>query len=214
MTLIRINDTGLKGISRDKNRWIEESGQTPNELFNTDTKYRLRAQKYYKVYKSIGLKKPFRWVEIRLIDRPKLVITSRRDWYEDPIFRDKCFWVWQAPVVQEIDGVPYSYHLLEPLECLRVSDERFRKHGIVPKGHPLYIVPVECCHMAWTETSAGYSDHIHHRPEVRKSQKQIEKEAKRAEDSKKLIKLADDFTSTAAGQKALNNAMKLLKVPR
>lgn len=214
MTLIRINETGLTGISRNKNYWWEKANETPNEAFNRDPKYRQMAQQFYKNYKEqTGLKKPFRWVEVRILNQPKLIITGRKDWYEDPVWCESVFWVWQTPVVQEIDGRLYSYHVLEPLECFRVCDVRFSRHGVMPRnGIPAYVVPTECCDMAWNETSGGFSDHLRHRPDPVPTQEMIERKAIKDAAAEKLLKNSVDISQSPKWQRAMDQAAKRLGV--
>lgn len=204
--LINVRRNALTGVSRDKNEYWEKRNITPNEAYQTDSAYQNLIRNFASYHKIKG---PFRFFEVRIIAaRPSLICTGTIDWWDDPEFMDKCFWMFQTPMYEYPEGKePYGYYYLEPFECRRVLNVGIRKHQIVnPTRNTMrqaFVVPIECCQLAWTETSGGYSDHLHHRPEILKTQEQLDREKLLDLEADKLLESAEDIVESPKWKESL-----------
>lgn len=181
MTLIHLPGSAYRdNIRKWKNEFWESRQQTPNEAYDTDADYRRMIHQFAKWN---GISGPFKFKEVRIVSKETSVIYSGgKKWWDHRRFMDHCFWMFHSPIVETIDGVPYSYYALEPFECQRVwriliadlgqsiPDKQVFRSGLA--------VPCECAIHAWTETANGYSEHIHHRPDAVITQEQIDRDAR------------------------------------
>lgn len=201
--LILKPENNLTGKSRYKNAYWELRGTTPNEEFQKNPAYRSMVSKFIR---QTGLPVQPKWFEVRIVkDNPSEIWTASRDdhWYSYSSFMDKAFWMFMKPVEERVANSPYLYYVLEPEECVRVQNLLVERHGFVmPKQIQPYIVPVECCSLCWDETVNGYSEHLHWRPEITKTQQQVDREERIKEESAKLLSEAIDISdNTAIGEK-------------
>lgn len=187
--LIRIAENNLTGVARKKNEYWENRRETPNEAFANDPAYR---KMVYAYRKHNGLAVKTKWFEVRVIEEKVscLVLNNYEKWYSDPLWMEAVFWVFQSPMSHYVDGIQYQYYVLEPFEVRRVWEENVRKYKKLPTRDPRtgIIIPVEACHLAWTETSGGYSDHLRFRPEPIKTQQEIDRENVRNETAAEIMK--------------------------
>lgn len=183
MTLIKIIDSKLSGIHKDRSEWWEFSGYTPNEAYQSVELYRRVANDFGKYNKVPG---PYKFFEIRVTrDKTSVLYTATDRWWEHKNVMDRIYWVYQKPVYEVLDGQRYQYYVLEPNECIRVWEALGR-----PKGYDLsaaFIIPTECTDLTWEDTVAGVNPLIHWRPEVVKSQEQVDKEAALNAEASKLL---------------------------
>ena len=140
------------------------------------------------------------WFEVRIVSgKTSEAISDRRAWWRQSEFMDKIFWVFQHPLPAVLNGKRYFTYMLEPLEARRVVEIAKDKLGYNPfEGEaPLLFIPTECCVLAWTETSNGYSDHGRHRPEESLSAEEEDKRAQGEMESDRLlgevIDIGEDF---------------------
>jgi hypothetical protein len=211
--LIKVSDNNREGVSRFKNPIWEQRGITPNEAYAQDPEYRALAHNHKR---HNGFKSPMRWVEARVVDEKisPLVLNRYDQWYQDPVWMEQVFWVYAEPLTHFTDGEPYQYYCLEAFECYRVYTTNAIKYNGKPNRDPRtgFIVPVECCHLAWTETSAGISDHIHHRPDAVKSQEQIDFESNRDRIAGEIMKEATAVSSSGDLENLMSQAAEQGKV--
>jgi len=185
-----------KGISKYKNEHWEKLGLTPNELLETDSSYKNLIKTFARWNRLSG---PHRFFEVRITQKNTSVLyQANRKWWDHPRFMDHCFWMFQRPLVETIDGCPYSYWVLEPFECQRVwkilisdlgqsiPDKQVFRSGLA--------IPCECGTLAWTETVNGYSEHIHHRPKIEPTQAEIDREMLIQEGSERILDRAMDLS--------------------
>lgn len=196
---IRTTENNLTGVAKWKNADWETCGKTPNEAYFEDRDY----QRYvdgFALHNGFGLGKSHKFFEVRIIsDKPSVIysVTKSDMWYTAPFIMDRVFWMFQKPIEGRIDNRPYTYYVLEPKECIRVI-RLFKQYTgqNLADGLNAFVVPTECCQLAWTETSAGVSDHLHWRPEVVKTQEQIDKEEQLNAETKKILDTAFDIDPT------------------
>jgi hypothetical protein len=193
--MIRKSENNLSGVSRWKNETWELSGRTPNEAYLEDVNY----QKYvdgFASHNGLGASRIHKFFEVRIVsDTPSIIfsVTKSQMWYRAPFIMDRVFWMFQKPIEGRIDNAPYTYYVLEPLECVRVTQLFHQYTGQnLADGLNAFVVPTECCQIAWTETSAGVSDHLHWRPEIVKTQEQIDKEEHLNAETQKILDTAFD----------------------
>jgi hypothetical protein len=188
MTLIKIPENNLTGVAKDKNPYWEERGITPNEARDLDSRYQRALKGFARHNKLTG---PHRFFEVRIVRNRPAVDVLTQNWWEHPKFMDRVYWMFQRPMIIYLeDYSAYQLYVLEPMECLRVLNIFRRDFGNNPLGDPrtAFVVPVECCQLAWTETKGGYSEHIHYRPKIAPTQQQIDAEE---EKKKKIAKILD-----------------------
>lgn len=193
MTLITLgNTTGFTDVRKWKNPYWERKMQTPNEAFQTDSRYR----ELVRLFKSQhNIESPNRFYEVRIIkQKPSIIFSGGKDyWWDTSGLMDHVFWVFQQPLYDKSETKPYGFYVLEPYECKRISRFLSEKHHINEPEYPgCYVIPTENCVKAWTETVNGYSEHIHHREEVVPTQEQVDKEAQLQEAADDLIAQAYD----------------------
>ena len=158
---------------------------TPNELYESDIlSYGKLGMSYldflsaWKKMNQVRGKPDF--FEVRIVDgKTQEKIHDSRAWWRQPEFMDKIFWVWQRPEALMVGDDRYFVYMLEPLEAARVVETAKERLGHNPfeSDMPALYVPVECCVLAWTETSNGYSDHGRHRPEHVPTQQEVDENA-------------------------------------
>ena len=195
MTIVRVSENSLKGVSKWKNEEWERTKTTPNEAYRFNADYKKYVDGFANINRVSG---PHKFFEIRIVNRASLLhLPARfqsRNWFENPNFMDRCFWVFHKPVEERVDGKPFLVYVLEPKECIRVHRISNERLGIpFPKGAEqmrAFVVPVDSCIQAWTETANGVSEHIHYRPEAIKTQQEIDREAE-------YIKVRDELLAEA-----------------
>lgn len=151
--------------------------------------------------------KPHKFFQIRIVNQTPLVTsTTSMNWWDSPQFMDKIFWAFQKPVSDRIDNDFYTYYALEPVECARVYLK------LMETGKPLkssmngFVVPCDCCVLAWTETSAGISDHLHPDPEKVVTQEELDAKRKLDEDA---LKILDESWSVGADDESFRVTEKV-----
>jgi hypothetical protein len=169
-----------KGVQKYKNEWWERKGMTPNELYETDSGYRDSVVGQFAKWNRLS--GPHKFFEVRITSKQTSVLyQANRKWWDHPRFMDHCFWMFQRPLVETIDGQPYSYRVLEPFECARVWRILINDLGQAVPHKQVFrsglAIPVECCTLAWTETVNGFSEHIHHRPTYEPTQAELDRQA-------------------------------------
>lgn len=192
MTLIHIPQNNIHGLLRSKSKfWEQKINRTPNEAIKQDTRYQDFVRKFKHFHK---LPVDNKWFEIRVIGagQSPIITLSRsplnRNWWEDSLFMDQVYWVFQKPVPIMIKNEPVFFYALEPMENLRCLNAYFhRYHREMADQRTALFVAVEACAMAWDETTNGISDHIHYRPEVVKTQAELDNEHKRKLEAEKLL---------------------------
>jgi len=168
---------------------------TPNELYESEILSLGKLGQSYQDFISAWKKKnkiggKNNWFEVRITRAgTQEKIHDSRAWWRQKEFMDRIFWVFQHPDYMIIGGERYFVYTLEPLESLRVVNVAINKFGYNPFGAhiPVLNVPVECCQLAWTETSNGYSDHGRPREEKIPTQEEIEKDKILEEKVDKLL---------------------------
>lgn len=212
MTLILTPENNFKGANKGKSDFWEKQGQTPNEAYEHDKTYR-------KMIREFGqwnqLKGPWRFAQVRIVStKTSALYTGSTKWWDHKRFMDGMFWMFQTPISEEIDGEHYQYRVLEPFECQRVWRILVRDLGQSIPDYETFksglAVPVECCTYGWHETTSGYSDHIHHRPEIVKSQAEKDYEGKVERGSKlileRMMNLDDAGVSAVDPEKLVEGA--------
>lgn len=180
--LIKINNTSLTGVQKDKSEFWETSGYTPNEAYKQIPVYTDVVDQFAR-YNNIAGRKFF---EVRVLrEKPSTLFSATKTWWSHKGIMDRVFWVFQKPVYERVDGHIYTYYALEPNECLRIYDILGKPDGL-DLSHA-FIIPVECVDLVWNETANGVSEHIHYRPEVTKTQEQVDKEAWLDAEANKLL---------------------------
>jgi hypothetical protein len=182
----------IKVPTKTKNPYWEKRGITPNEAYAGDGGYR-RLVDAFKIYNHISAQS--RFFEVRVSKQsPLATSTGQVKWWDDPLFMEKVLWVFQQPHVDRVDDAPYPYYILEPYECMRVLNLGFEKYHRMPVGDPkaAFYIPVECCHHAWNETSAGYSDHLRPRPKIEPTQEETDRRATQEAEGRELLASAVD----------------------
>lgn len=175
--LIKINDSVGTGVQKYKNPFWVESPLTPNEAVKPGgwdyySKFNASYTRYNKIPKKGAFHKFF---EVRILKTETSVLShiSQR-WWSHPNVMEKVIWVYQQPITEYADGQPYQYYAVEFQECQWINKL------IGSPNHDMsacYIIPVECVDMAWNERVDGISEHLHYRPEVIKTQEEIDQEA-------------------------------------
>lgn len=194
---IKIPENNLKGVQKWKNAEWENSGTTPNLLIDSSKEYSDYVTWFAAKNRIPG---PYKFHEIRVVkQKPQLVFTPTRSWWDDPMFMDRIFWAFMKPVYEMIDGLPYSYYALEPKECVRVIKLGWSKFGIQPVSdlQAAFIIPVECCELAMNERAAGVSEHLHTHliPIKVETQEEVDKRAQRDAEVARLSELITDISS-------------------
>lgn len=203
-----------KGVSKYKNEWWEKRGYTPNELFASDRNYREMINSFARWNRLSG---PHRFFEIRITQKNTSVLyQANRKWWDHSRFMDHCFWVFQRPIVETIDGENYSYWVLEPFECQRVWKILINDLGQSVPDKLVFrsglAIPCECGHLAWTETVNGVSEHIHYRPEYVPTQEEIDRDKKSDEESAAIIERAMNISEAGFKEIDKDKIKKLMTV--
>lgn len=190
-------------VRKWKNEYWEERGITPNEALELDPNYR-QLVRSFAIHNEVL--PPYKFWEVRIIKQDPSVLVGIHDhWWNDSMFMDHVFWMFQKPRMTRVDGRPYPCWLLEPFECWRVWNLGCLKFGIPAPGKELlkkgFFVPTECCQLAWTETSNGESDHIHHRPEYEASDDEINYTGELRRKVDDILKESMDIEATDMGKK-------------
>lgn len=211
MTLIKINDNPFTDpIRKWKNPYWEARGETPNEAMEHDPQYRQMVTQFARHNKVSG---PFRFFEVRVVsDSPSVIYDKAMKWWTHKDLMDRVFWMFQKPRYDLQEGKePYGYYTLEPFECSRVWQVGCKTLGVpIPNKMSMrnaFTIPIECCQLAWTETSNGFSDHLHHRPEIVKSQFDLDREQAIKAASAKIIAAGQDINSSAAFKNVKDDAV-------
>lgn len=156
---------------------------TPNEVYNNQElsfkhlgfDYKPLIDKWTKVCK-IPTKKL--WNEIRIKDEASggIVMPRQLRWWNNRKYMDAVFWVYSTPMKFIVDEAEFYCYALEYIECQRIKRDAVQELGYNPfsSESPSLLVPCDCCHKAWTETSNGYSDHLRPRAEEVVSQQEVD----------------------------------------
>lgn len=192
--LIQIPEHGLPGVARDKNQYWETLGLTPNEAKDLDPRYQRALEAFTQHNKLTG---PHRFFEVRIVRNRPLIDALTQNWWEHPRFMERIYWMFQRPMVIYLsDLTQYPLYVLEPMECLRVWNTFRRELRANPAGDPrtAFVVPVDCCELAWTETKGGVSEHIHYRPKQAPTQEQLDAEGRKKAEIDRLLEEAIDLS--------------------
>lgn len=175
-----------------KNEFWETSGRTPNEDYNEDRIYTNIVNDYCRLNHIPGKKN---WFEVRLMEQ-KTSIKFLAPWWEDAVWAEKIFWVFQRPLQLYPEGtVPYPVYHIEPHEAMRIDQHYFTKNGMhISQEYQALILPVELTQIAWNETSAGTSDHKRFRPEYNPDDMELEKVEKNRD---KIDKIKEQISEIA-----------------
>lgn len=181
-------------------KWVD---RTPNEEFRDNPAYAIMVEQWAKKNKIPSWRILF---EVRIIYTKSILdIHQSNRWWDDPLFMDHIFWVYQKPITfKNISGnKPYQVYALEYYECLRVVDIAKNKFGYnpFPSEAPSLCIPVDCVELCWDETQAGYSKHIRQREEKKLSNKVLDKEEADKEEVNKLLTEIVDVSNDARWQK-------------
>lgn len=189
---------------------------TPNEVYadlrlsqeHLGLNYRKVIDLWMRKYRYTA---PRKWFEIRVMKENSLIlpVQSSKDWWKDPAFMDKIFWVYQKPMRIKYKNTDCFVYVLEFMECQRVEQLLWQRIGRKPfrSDYPLLFVPVDCAEHAWNERSGGYSDHLRPRPEVVLTQEEIDKDGEVEEAIKKIKLIADEEMSKLAPPTPLEKEM-------
>lgn len=195
--IIRVSEHSEKQFKWKNAEW-ESSGYTPNEAYNTFAEYKTYVDYFAAVNK---LKTPYKFVQLRITkQKPSIVWTRTKNWWDAPQFMDHIFWAFFKPVSDVLDGQAFTYYALEPKECIRVAKRLRQMGGLVSDSMAAFLIPCECAEYAWNERSNGISDHLHWRPEKVKTQAEIDREAKRDADAKRILEDARPISDERWGE--------------
>lgn len=199
MTLIisPYNSTNRTGVKKWKSEFWEKQSFTPNEAVQCDREYRRMIRDFAGWN---GIQAPYRFFEARIVSSvTSALYRQNTKWWEHREFMDHVFWVFQKPIVEDVDGVPYTYWCLEPFECQRVWRTMIdRLNQQVPPGQVFragLAVPCECMDLAWKETVNGRSEHIHERAPYERTQEQVDAEAIRGQIVEDILSESMDLDS-------------------
>lgn len=180
---------------------------TPNELYSDPELSLIHLSYDYRkvvddwcAQKKVHAKK--RWFEIRIINESTIApVSQQHQWWKNKAFADRIFWVFQKPYSYSLGGheAPIPFYHLEPYENLRVRDELFEQTGKRPfkSAWPNLLIPKDCVHLCmFGEMSAGYSDHLRHRPEPTVNQQLLDEQAKSQEEVDKLLSEVQEIKIT------------------
>lgn len=145
---------------------------TPNERYQFDEQYQALVDMFAAKYRvSKG-----NFFEVRVHSRA--VVGNDEWWFEDALWMDKVFWVFQKPLRFFPPGEePWQAWALEPLEHVRVHETMMQVEGRDPYANDqLFLLPCHAGSIAWEETSGGFADNIRYRPEYVPTQQEIDKE--------------------------------------
>lgn len=214
MTLIQADGTAFKDpVRKWKNEYWESRGITPNEALELDPRYR-KLVREFAVHN--GVYSPYKFFEVRIVNAlPSVVYDKAMKWWTHKMLMDRVFWMFQKPRYDFREGKePYGYYTLEPFECVRVWQVGCAHLNVnIPTKTLLrkaFTVPIECCQIAWTETSNGFSDHIHHRPEKVETQADIDRRLSIKAAADKLLECSEDINTSKAFAKITDKAVAKL----
>lgn len=195
--VIRVPEHSNKAFKWKSLAW-EASGYTPNEAYDTFAEYKT----YVNYFGAINrIPTPYKFVQVRITkQKPSVLFTRTKNWWDDPGFMDHVFWVFSKPVSDRLDNDFFSYYALEPKECVRVMRRLKQLGGHFDSRMAAFLVPCECATLAWEETTNGVSDHLHWRPEKIKTQQQIDKEEKLDADAKRILSNARPISDARWGE--------------
>lgn len=169
--------------------------RTPNEAYQQDAQYQEMVD-FFVQNGKVSNKPSF--FEVRVLAKNSLLaLNSDERWWNEPMFMEKIFWVFQQPVTFYPEGLQaWQAWVLEPLEHVRVFNAMKEKIGYnpYPTGTVL-LLPCDCGEPAWNETSGGYSDHIHHRLHVPPTQEQVDAEAELRVETDRLMEQITEITT-------------------
>lgn len=165
--------------------------RTPNEAYRDDLSYSELVDFFLR---KNGLPGNPTFFQIR-VTKPSIV-AGEGWWYEEAVFVDKIFWVVQKPLRFFPEGEPpWQGWVLEPLEHLRVHKAVSDDKGNSPyPPDQLFIIPCDAAHLAWEETSNGYSDHIEWRPDTLPTQQEVDRNGHIQTIADNLLKEGIDIT--------------------
>lgn len=199
-TLIKIAQNNLEGVAKWKNEYWETRGITPNEALELDPDYARLVKTFGRHNHLLG---PYKFFEVRIIkQRATIGLSGQRNWWDHPLFMDHVFWMFQKPYLDQEDGEFVSCYALEPFECIRVW-KAIEQQPNEERLAGAWIVPVECCQIAWHETKEGYSEHIHHRPEIVPTQADLDRQGELERASKELLDQAQDINTSPEWRAAI-----------
>lgn len=202
--LVQVAKNGLRGLAKYKNEYWEQRGITPNEANELEPRYRALSRNYAR---QNGVPGPYKFFEVRIVNANCIFgLRARTNWWNDPEWMDRVFWMYQKPVMFFIDEERVPFYTLEPFEGWRVWNVGAHRHGMTISENHLkqaWHVPVDCCQVAWEETSAGISDHLHHRPDFVPTQEDIDRRALIEHESAEIMKEAEDINTAKAFRKVL-----------
>ena len=176
---------------------------TPNELMKSSAEYRNIIKKWAK---ESQISKTNRLFEVRIVrQQSELEIHKSSAWWDDPMWMDMLFWVYQTPVKlypEGEKGPSFSCYALEFYECQRIMNAAIVKFGYNPfqkrdeygnvtrDDQPSLLIPTDCVEVEWNETKGGYADNLREgaieRAEKPLTQEEQELEAEADEAVKKL----------------------------
>lgn len=155
---------------------------TPNEAYRDRANYQELVDMFVL---ANGVKGPVNFLEVRITKRNIVQVSD--DWWDDPMFSDKVFWVFHKPEIAYPDGHIWQVYFLEPFEGFRVMNAATEKFGYNPwPPTAALMLPCECTTMAWDETSGGVSDHGRARPLYVPSDMELEVQAQVQQEVRKI----------------------------
>lgn len=151
---------------------------TPNVALRKNQEY-IDATKQWA--RKWGVRDTKNLFEVRVVKATSRVgFSQRQRWWDDPMWMDKIFWVYQAPISLPKNryGEHVQFYALEMFENKRVVKATVEQFGYnpFPSWLPALLIPVECVELCWDDTEAGYSRHCREPIDPPKTQEQIEKE--------------------------------------
>jgi hypothetical protein len=173
---------------------------TPNEAFEKDRQYETIATAFAKKGEVVG---PYKFFEVRIIGGSSMLsLEASSRWWDDPMFMERIFWVYQKPVYFYPSGQQHwGAYALEFYEAQRVVQAATKKFGYNPfDEHPNLLVPIDCVQLAWNETSNGISDHCRYRAKVEPTQAEIDREGRIQEEVKKITENLEDISDRPWGR--------------
>lgn len=168
--------------------------ETPNERYLSDPLYKNLADAYQR---GNGIPGHARWWEVRIVHQSS-IFTFISSWWDEPMFMDKIFWVYQTPfTIRPAGKEPYQMYAMELFESKRINQLGYDRYGFYPvaEANPCFIIPVDVCQLCWDETSGGVSDHIRPREVKPPTQEEVDRESALEEYANKKMEEIEDVSN-------------------
>jgi len=168
---------------------------TPNVAYQKDRTYRETVDTWC-ASKRIG--GPGKTFEVRIVkSSSKLDVPHTANWWNNPLFMEKIFWVYQKPLSVKHKNDYVQLYCLEFFENIRVRVMAERELGYNPweEEVPSLCVPSECVELCWEDTVGGQSAHCRDKFDPDPTQEEIEKEDQLMEIAKGIQKNLVDVSN-------------------